>query len=617
MASSSQLNCKNIIDQYYDNLQDDPQQIEGVLKFLKSGIIENNGNNSEGAIEAVYNLLKTQYAKERSISSSSINDRDNMTYWFTDRLKEIGIRVNCPVELSWNIGKGRMRKIVPHTIKPSKQLLVTQKEIEQLRSAKSLVVSQATPAFDRAKSTNKYAIKKCLHRCTVGRSNIIVRIGRMINRARFSHSFLKFKKTLLFLTEKICINGESVLITGKPGSGKTSFLRELIKITSIVGEKKNSMDGSNGRVVVVDKNDEILGGVENTLFPAWRSSDSGRGKNTPGLLNALQTCTPMSIVADEIGDQDEALDLKNISEQGISIIATSHFNCSTGENGIPASQALVKKILNHNSLSMVAGGKTSMLLSAEEATEMNVKKRFHQSRAEPPFQWCLYMRDSDPSQWPVPFDVRKEVKLYFEDINSKMENSNVVDYEAPNKSRKRQRSSSNNSSNGNYRDNNHPQRRNRRRKRPKKLRQQKKQFNCYFCKDRTHTSSDCPTLGDISNTKSNSSGNSKESRMAKWSKLFPELKKTHRQHNNNKNSNNTNKNNPWYNSVHPWNNNLNNNFSNNPISSSTTTTTTTTKNNNNNNVNYNSSRNNDGGKNNKNNDYKDSLPTGVYLDVGR
>eukprot|EP00942_MAST-04A_sp_MAST-4A-sp1_P008774 g8774.t1 len=355
-----------------------------------------------------------------------------MTYWFTDRLKEIGIRVNCPVELSWNIGKGRMRKIVPHTIKPSKQLLVTQKEIEQLRSAKSLVVSQATPAFDRAKSTNKYAIKKCLHRCTVGRSNIIVRIGRMINRARFSHSFLKFKKTLLFLTEKICIDGESVLITGKPGSGKTSFLRELIKITSIVGEKKNSMDGSNGRVVVVDKNDEILGGVENTLFPAWRSSDSGRGKNTPGLLNALQTCTPMSIVADEIGDQDEALDLKNISEQGISIIATSHFNCSTGENGVPASQALVKKILNHNSLSMVAGGKTSMLLSAEEATEMNVKKRFHQSRAEPPFQWCLYMRDSDPSQWPVPFDVRKEVKLYFEDINSKMENFNVVDYEAPN-----------------------------------------------------------------------------------------------------------------------------------------------------------------------------------------
>ena len=163
----------------------------------------------------------------------------------------------------------------------------------------------------------------------LGGSNIIVRIGRMINRARFSHSFLKFKKTLLFLTEKICIDGESVLITGKPGSGKTSFLRELIKITSIVGEKKNSMDGSNGRVVVVDKNDEILGGVENTLFPAWRSSDSGRGKNTPGLLNALQTCTPMSIVADEIGDQDEALDLKNISEQGISIIATSHFNCST------------------------------------------------------------------------------------------------------------------------------------------------------------------------------------------------------------------------------------------------------------------------------------------------
>eukprot|EP00943_MAST-04B_sp_MAST-4B-sp1_P006364 g6364.t1 len=246
MPSSPQLNCKKIIDQYYNNFQDDPQQIEGVLQFLKSGIII-NGNNGEGAIEAVYNLLKTQYAKERS--HSSINGRDNMTYWFTDRLKEIGIRVNCPVELSWNIGKGRMRKVVPHTIKPSKQLLVTQREIEQLRNSKSLVVSQATPTVDGAKSTNKCAIQNCLHRCTIGRSNIIVRIGRMINRARFSHSFVKFKKTLLFLTEKICKDGESVLITGKPGSGKTSFLRELIKITSIAGEKKNSIEGSNGRVV--------------------------------------------------------------------------------------------------------------------------------------------------------------------------------------------------------------------------------------------------------------------------------------------------------------------------------------------------------------------------------
>jgi hypothetical protein len=249
MPSSPQLNFKNIIDQYYDNFQDDPQQIEGVLQFLKSGIIKNNGNNGEGAIEAVYNLLKTQYEKERSNSSSSINDREKMTYWFTDRLKEIGIRVNCPVELSWNVGTGRTRRLIPQTIKPSKQLLVTQKEVEQLRNSKSLVVSQTTPVFGREKSTNKCAIKKCLHRCTIGGSNIIVRIGRMINRARFSHSFVKFKKTLLFLTRKICKDGESVLITGKPGSGKTTFLRELIKITSIVGEKKNSMDGSNGRVV--------------------------------------------------------------------------------------------------------------------------------------------------------------------------------------------------------------------------------------------------------------------------------------------------------------------------------------------------------------------------------
>jgi hypothetical protein len=342
----------------------------------------------------------------------------------------------------------------------------------------------------------------------------------------------------------------------------------------------------------VDKNDEILGGGEDTLFPAWRSSDSGGGQNSPGLLNALQTCTPMSIVADEIGSQGETVDLQNISEQGISIIATSHFHCSTRENGISTSQALVKKILNHNSLSMIAGGKTFMLLGAEEALEMNVKKRFEHSRAEPPFQWCLYMRDSDPSQWPVPFDVRKEVKLYFEGINSKKENSNAVDYESPNNLRKRHRSSSN-SSNGNCRNNNHhQQQRNRRRKIPKH-RQQRKLVNCYFCKDRTHTSSDCPTLGDISNTKPNSNGNSRESRMAEWSKLFPELKKTHRQHNNNKNLH-TNKNNPWHNNVHPWKNIE-------KISSK----------------NYNLSRNNDGGRNNKNNDYEDSLPTGVYLDVGR
>ena len=304
--------------------------------------------------------------------------------------------------------------------------------------------------------------------------------------------------------------------------------------------------------LVVDKNDEILGGGENTLFPAWRSSDSGRGKNTPGLLNALQNCTPMLIVADEIGDQDEALDLKNISEQGISIIATSHFNCSNRENGMLASQALVKKILNHNSLSMIAGGKTSMLLSNEETIEMNVKKRFEQSRAEPPFQWCLYMRDSDPSQWPVPFDLREEVKSYFEDINSKKENSNVVGSEAPNKSRKRHRSSSN-SSNGNYRNNNQRQQRNRRRKTPR--RSQKKENSNVVDSEapnkprKRHRSSSNSSNGNYRNNnqrqqrnrrrktpRHRSSGNSKESRMAKWSKQFPELKKTHRQHNNYKNS---------------------------------------------------------------------------------
>lgn len=115
------------------------------------------------------------------------------------------------------------------------------------------------------------------------------------------------------LREKSLISG-SVLIIGQPGSGKTTFLRDLIRLRS---------NHTAGSVAVVDERGEI--------FPAVAGFDNGQRTDVitgcskkEGMEALLRTMGPETIAVDEITSETDCEGLLHAAWCGVSLIATAH-----------------------------------------------------------------------------------------------------------------------------------------------------------------------------------------------------------------------------------------------------------------------------------------------------
>lgn len=151
-----------------------------------------------------------------------------------------------------------------------------------------------------------------------------------------------------------------LLIAGPPSSGKTTILRDIIRLIS------NGSGGQYKRVAVIDSRGEISGGI----------SKLDLGVNTDvlylkdkaiGTQIALRTMFPNIIAFDEIGTNEELAGVCECFNAGVGIITTAH--CDNANNLLERS--IIKNIINCGAINYVA------VMSAkigEEPKIINVKE---------------------------------------------------------------------------------------------------------------------------------------------------------------------------------------------------------------------------------------------------
>ncbi len=206
---------------------------------------------------------------------------------------------------------------------------------------------------------NRAGIERTLHRISAirNRKGEIVGLTCRIGRAVYG--------TIAIIRDLI-ESGESILLLGRPGVGKTTMLRETARVLA---------DDLRKRVVVVDTSNEIAGDGD-IPHPAI-----GRARRmqvpTPTaqhgvMIEAVENHMPEIVVIDEIGTELEAMAARTIAERGVQLIGTAHGN--TLEN-----------LMLNPTLSDLIGGIQSVTLSDEEARRRGTQKSILERKAPPTF----------------------------------------------------------------------------------------------------------------------------------------------------------------------------------------------------------------------------------------
>jgi stage III sporulation protein SpoIIIAA len=211
---------------------------------------------------------------------------------------------------------------------------------------------------------NRAGLERTLHRISGIRNRrgdivgLTVRIGRAVYGT-------------IDIVQDIIESGQSVLILGAPGVGKTTLLREAARV---LAEQR--------RVVIVDTSNEI-GGDGDVAHPAVGRA---RRMQVPQptlqhevMIEAVENHNPEVIVIDEIGRELEAMAARTIAERGVQLIGTAH------------GQTLDNLMMNPT-LSDLVGGINSVTLSDEEARRRGTQKTVLERNAPPTFDVLIELQ---------------------------------------------------------------------------------------------------------------------------------------------------------------------------------------------------------------------------------
>jgi stage III sporulation protein SpoIIIAA len=214
---------------------------------------------------------------------------------------------------------------------------------------------------------NRAGIARTLHRISAIRSRdgriigLTCRVGRAVYGT-------------IAIIQDLVETGQSTLLLGRPGVGKTTMLREVARVLA---------DDFRKRVIIVDTSNEI-GGDGDIPHPAIGRA---RRMQVPKpelqhavMIEAVENHMPEVIVIDEIGTELEAAAARTIAERGVQLVATAHGN--TLEN-----------LMLNPTLSDLIGGIQSVTLGDEEARRRGTQKTVLERRAPATFNILVEIQD--------------------------------------------------------------------------------------------------------------------------------------------------------------------------------------------------------------------------------
>ncbi|KAI9178856.1 hypothetical protein H9P43_005518 [Blastocladiella emersonii ATCC 22665] len=159
------------------------------------------------------------------------------------------------------------------------------------------------------------------------------------------------------LLRDLLARGESILVVGRPGTGKTHTLRDICARLS-EGDKTSSSSFARRRrnVMIVDTSGEV-GGPGDVAHPSLRRCRRmhvpSRARQHESMLEAVQNHTPDVVAVDEISNGREAHAARSVSTRVHAIVATVHGSLAS--------------VLRNRELRDIFGGITSSTVGDERA----------------------------------------------------------------------------------------------------------------------------------------------------------------------------------------------------------------------------------------------------------
>ena len=230
---------------------------------------------------------------------------------------------------------------------------------------------------------NRAGIERTLHRISAirNRTGAIVGLTCRVGRAVFG---------TVAMVRDLMDSGQSLLLMGRPGVGKTTALREIARVLA---------DELGKRVVVIDTSNEIAGDgdIPHPAIGRARRMQVARPElQHQVMIEAVENHMPEVIVIDEIGTELEAQAARTIAERGVMLVATAHGN-------------ELANLVKNPTLSDLVGGIESVTLGDEEARRRRSQKTVLERAAEPTFPLAVEMHSRH--RWSVHRDVARTVDL--------------------------------------------------------------------------------------------------------------------------------------------------------------------------------------------------------------